>query len=48
MRQSLIDLINKTIIFQYSLDEPIKKIDKQATTNKDDCYLSTNDNDLVK
>lgn len=49
MRQSLIDLINMTIVFQYSLDEPIKKIDKtNLTTNKDDCYLSTNDSDLVE
>lgn len=48
MRQSLIDLINKTIIYQYSLDCPIRKIDKtNLTTTKDDCYLSTNDNDLV-
>ncbi|MDD2507534.1 MAG: DUF1837 domain-containing protein [Aliarcobacter skirrowii] len=49
MRQSLIDLINKTIIYQYSLDCPIRKIDKtNLTTTKDDCYLSTNDNDLVE
>lgn len=48
MRQSLIDLINKTIVYQYSLDCPIRKIDKtNLTTVKDDCYSSVNDNDLI-
>lgn len=49
MRQSLIDLINKTIIYQYSLDCSTRKIAKtNLTTTKDDCYLSTNDNNLVE
>ena len=49
MRQSLVDLINKTIIYQYSVHCPTRKIDKtNLTTNKDDCYLSTNDNNLVE
>lgn len=49
MRQSLVNLINKTIIYQYSLDCSIRKIDKTIlTTTKDDCYLSTDDNNLVQ
>lgn len=48
MRQSLINLINKTIIYQYSLDCPIRKIDKTIlTTTKDDCYKSIDDNSLI-
>lgn len=48
MRQSLIDLIDKTIIYQYSLDCPIRKIDKTIlTTIKDDCYKSIDDNSLI-
>lgn len=48
MRQSLIDLIDKTIIYQYSLDCAIRKIDKTIlTTIKDDCYKSIDDNSLI-
>lgn len=48
MRQSLISLINKTIVYQYSLESPLKRIDKTIlTTTKDDCYASTDDNSLI-
>lgn len=48
MRKSLIDLVNKTIIYQYSLHSSSPKFTKSnLTTTQDDCYLSTNDNDLI-
>jgi hypothetical protein len=49
MRQSLIDLIDKTIIYQYSLDCPIRKIDKTVlTTTQDDCFDSLDNNNLAE
>ena len=43
------DLIDKTIAYQYSLSCPTRKIDKtHLTTTKDDCYLSLNNNALVE
>lgn len=49
VRQSLVDLINKTIVFQYSLGDLTKNIDKTVlTTTQDDCYISANNDDLVK
>ncbi len=48
MRQNLVNLINKTIIYQYSLDCSIRKINKtNYTTSKDDCYKSIDDNSLI-
>lgn len=49
MRQSLIDLINKTIVHRYSLHCPIRNINKtNFTTTKDDCYESIDDNSLIE
>jgi HamA len=49
MRKSLIDLIDKTIIYQYSLDCPIRKIDKTVlTTTQDDCFDSLDNNNLAE
>lgn len=49
MRQSLIDLINKTIVHRYSLHCPIRNIDKtNFTTTKDDCYEAIDDNSLIE
>ncbi|DAB37664.1 MAG TPA: hypothetical protein CFH83_09905 [Sulfuricurvum kujiense] len=49
MRQSLIDLINKTIVHRYSLHCPIRNIDKtNFTTTKDDCYEAIDDDSLIE
>lgn len=49
MRQSLIELINKTIVHRYSLHCPIRNINKtNFTTTKDDCYESIDDNSLIE
>lgn len=49
MRQSLIDLINKTITHRYSLYCPIRNIDKtKFTTIKDDCYEAIDDHSLIE
>ncbi|OCL99292.1 hypothetical protein AAX29_01104 [Aliarcobacter thereius] len=47
MRQSLKDLIDKTIIYKYSL--PHNTIESVNLSNhKDDCYDYSNDDDLIK
>ena len=49
MRQSLKDLIDKTIIFQYSIPHDNKKIDGINLCNyKDDCYDYSSNEDLVQ
>lgn len=51
MKQSLIDLINKTIVIEFSLPDLTEKIEKTCVTTKtieDDCFKSNNDSDLAK
>lgn len=49
MRQSLKDLIDRTIIYKYSLPYSIHKIDSVNLSNyRDDCYDYSNDKDLVE
>ncbi len=49
MRESLKKLIDKTIIYKYSLPNNTDKIDQVNLSNhKDDCYDYSNDNDLIK
>ena len=49
MRQSLKNLINKTIIYKYSLPNSINKIESvNLSTHEDDCYDYSSDNDLVE
>lgn len=49
MRESLKKLIDKTIIYKYSLPNNTDKIDPVNLSNhKDDCYDYSNDNDLIE
>lgn len=49
MRQSLKNLIDKTIIYKYSLPNSINKIESvNLSTHEDDCYDYSSDNDLVE
>ena len=49
MRESLKKLINKTIIYKYSLPNNTNEIDQVNLSNhKDDCYDYSNDNDLIE
>lgn len=49
MRESLKNLIEKTIIYKYSLPNNTNKIDQVNLSNyKDDCYDYSNDNDLIE
>lgn len=51
MKQSLIDLINKTIVIEFSLPDLTEKIEKTCVTTKnieDQCFKSNNDSDLAK
>ncbi len=49
MRESLKDLIDKTILYKYSIPHDEKEIDGINLCNcEDDCYDYSNDNDLVE
>ncbi|MGA1941265.1 HamA C-terminal domain-containing protein [Arcobacter sp. YIC-310] len=49
MRNNLIELIDKTILYQYSLSCTLRNIEKTIfTTSKDDCYISVDNNDLAE
>jgi len=49
LRESLKNLIDKTIIYKYSLPNNADKIDQVNLSNhKDDCYDYSNDNDLIE
>lgn len=49
MRKNLVDLIDKTILYQYSLSCSTRKIDSTIfTTLKDDCYLSLDNVNLAE
>jgi len=49
LRESLKKLIDKTIIYKYSLPNNTDKIDPVNLSNhKDDCYDYSNDNDLIE
>jgi hypothetical protein len=49
LRESLKNLIDKTIIYKYSLPNNTDKIDQVNLSNhKDDCYDYSNDNDLIE
>lgn len=49
LRESLKDLIDKTITYQYSIPHDEKEIDGINLCNcEDDCYNYSNDNDLVE
>jgi len=49
LRESLKALIDKTILYEYSLPHKDKKINKINLSNyEDDCYTYSNDNDLIE
>jgi len=49
LRESLKNLIDKTIIYKYSLPNSTNKIESiNLSTHEDDCYSYSNDDDLVE